>query len=76
MSMSKGNNGQRYENSLKKMIVELVESKQKAVSEIHREHCVKKVTIYKWRKLYSAETKMNIQLRNSLIYILLFPKAP
>ena len=53
--MSKGNNGQRYDESFKKMIVELVESKQKTVSEIHREYGVTQVTIYKWLKIYSAK---------------------
>jgi len=55
VSMSKGNNGQRYDESFKKMIVELVESKQKTVSEIHREYGVTQVTIYKWLKIYSAK---------------------
>ena len=41
------------------MIVELVESKQKTVSEIHREYGVTKVTIYKWKKLYSEESNVD-----------------
>ena len=59
VSMSKDNNGQRYDESFKKMIVELVESKQKTVSEIHREYGVTKVTIYKWKKQYSAESNVD-----------------
>ena len=56
VSMSKGSQGQRYDESFKKMIVELVESKQKTVSEIHREYGVTKVTIYKWIQTYSSES--------------------
>lgn len=59
VSMSKGNNGQRYDESFKKMIVELVESKQKTVSEIHREYGVTQVTIYKWLKAYSTENEID-----------------
>ena len=57
--MSKGNNGQRYDESFKKMIVELVESKQKTVTEIHREYGVTQVTIYKWLKTYSAKIEQD-----------------
>jgi len=59
VSMSKGNNGQRYDESFKKMIVELVESKQKTVTEIHREYGVTQVTIYKWLKTYSAKIEQD-----------------
>lgn len=56
VSMSKGHHGQRYDEHFKKMIVELVESNQKSVSEIHREYGVSKVTIYQWMKTYGEES--------------------
>lgn len=56
VSMSKGSQGQRYDESFKKETCELVESKQKTVSEIHREYGVTKVTIYKWIQTYSSES--------------------
>jgi transposase len=38
------------------MIVELVESNQKSVSELHREYGVSKVTIYQWMKIYGEDS--------------------
>jgi|AntRauTorcE11897_2_1112592.scaffolds.fasta_scaffold26643_2 transposase len=53
--MNQGIKRQRYDKNFKNMIVELVQSKQKTVSEIHREYGVTKVTIYSWLKILGKE---------------------
>ena len=53
VSMSKGHHGQRYDEHFKKMIVELVESNQKSVSEIHREYDLTPSSLPNWVKRYS-----------------------
>ena len=57
--MSKGNNGQLYDENFKKETCELVEFKQKTESENHREYGVTKVTIYKWKKLYNTDSNVD-----------------
>ena len=56
--MSKGNNGQGYDENFKKMIVELVKSNQKTLSEVDSEYGVTQVTIYKQQKACSAKIKI------------------
>jgi transposase len=48
--------GNRYDEEFKKMIIELLNSKQKTISELTREYGLSKATIYNWKKLYSEIT--------------------
>jgi len=52
------NNGKRYDEEFKKMLVKLYNSRQKTVSELEREYGVTKVIIYSWISQYS-EVKFN-----------------
>ena len=48
--------GNRYDEEFKKMIIELLNSKQKTITELTREYGLSKATIYNWKKLYSEIT--------------------
>ena len=63
-SMSKGHHGQRSKEHFKKMIVKLVESNRKSVSENHREYGMSKVTIYQWMIIYGEESVQEKPMTN------------
>ena len=48
--------GNRYDEEFKKMIVELLNTKQKTISELTREYGLSKAAIYNWKKQYSEIT--------------------
>ena len=61
--------GNRYDEEFKKMIIELLNSKQKTISELTREYGLSKATIYNWKKLYSEITiDENTTTNNKEIY--------